>query len=58
MAERRPMGSGTLDQLPSGRWRVRARRADGTRVTRTFVRKDDAEGCLRGLQQIASWAGA
>ncbi len=36
-------GRGSVDQLPSGRWRVRVRLPDGTRVNETCATREEAE---------------
>lgn len=44
---RRARGSGSVDQLPSGKWRVRWYTRDGRHPSRTFALKSDAEKFLR-----------
>lgn len=52
---RRP--SGSVDRLPSGRWRARYRGPDAHRHTRTFRTKADADAWLAG-QQVDQARGA
>ena len=50
--KRRPKGSGSIDQLPSGRFRVRLADGMGAPIRGTFATRTDAEGALRGAIAI------
>src|SRR5690242_8042937 len=48
---------GTIDQLPSGRWRVRIRLADGTRRPATFATLEEAQSFCRGTVAVLQGSG-
>jgi integrase len=55
--KRRSRGDGSIEQLPSGKWRVRWYTRDGRHPSRTFTVKADAEKYLRRVLVDSERAG-
>lgn len=54
----RSHGAGTLEKLPSGRWRFKLTRADGTRrASPSFATRDEAARCLDAATYELAHAG-